>query len=302
MVDNLTPLIGKRPMVFFSELSDNSRAHLESWRPRPTDVIVLTFPKTGTTWLQQIAQQLRSGGSMEFEEISEVQPWLAKAKDVGQDLNEDHPYHPRVFKSHQMFSATTRGAKYLSCMRHPAKVLVSFFHFGKAKGHFAHTSADEFALSADWLGTRINGGNVFQYYLEMWKCRHLPEVLILAYEHMQQDLAGAIQRVAKFMDIPCGEELRGRVEGMCTHGFMMEHADRFDDRWIKRRLRELGTATSKTTPAVSKVTAGHADALGQPALDRLQACWEEIVTPETGLRTYQDMIDQLRKEQSTLSE
>ncbi len=45
---------------------------------------MVTSPKCGTTWVQQIVHQLRSRGSMDFEEISIPVPWIEMAHDLGQ--------------------------------------------------------------------------------------------------------------------------------------------------------------------------------------------------------------------------
>ena len=53
-------------------------------KPRPDDVFVVTYPKCGTTWMTQICHQLRTGGSDDFGEITEVCPWDILAHDCGQ--------------------------------------------------------------------------------------------------------------------------------------------------------------------------------------------------------------------------
>lgn len=62
--------------------ADFSTAHHD--RPRAGDILIVTSPKCGTTWVQQIVHQLRSRGSMDFEEISVVVPWIEMAFDLGQ--------------------------------------------------------------------------------------------------------------------------------------------------------------------------------------------------------------------------
>jgi hypothetical protein len=96
---------------------------------RPTDIFVVTYPKCGTTWMQQIVHGLRTNGSMDFEEISEVMPWTIVAHDCGQDINSEQVASPRAFKSHECYEEVPKGGKYIYVSREPREVLVSFYHF-----------------------------------------------------------------------------------------------------------------------------------------------------------------------------
>ena len=80
--------------------------------PRSTDVFAVTPGKSGTTWLQQIMHQLRSGGDMTFADIDDVMPWIEIAYDVEQDLDAEHKYQPRCFKSHFLYEECPKGGKY----------------------------------------------------------------------------------------------------------------------------------------------------------------------------------------------
>jgi len=48
---------------------------LANFQLRDTDVLITTPPKAGTTWMQQILHQLRSGDAS-FSSIDELVPWL----------------------------------------------------------------------------------------------------------------------------------------------------------------------------------------------------------------------------------
>src|SRR5688500_6333484 len=86
------PLIGR--MFVDAEIG----ASIASWRPRPTDVVISPYGKCGTTWLQQIFHTLRTGGDMDFPDISAVVPWIETAACLGIDINAEQRAEPRGFK------------------------------------------------------------------------------------------------------------------------------------------------------------------------------------------------------------
>ena len=75
--------------------SEYGRIHGLNFKPRSDDVLVVTSPKCGTTWMQQILHQLRSGGDMSFDEINDVVPFLENAYDTEIDLEAEHSFQPR---------------------------------------------------------------------------------------------------------------------------------------------------------------------------------------------------------------
>ena len=62
--------------------SDESVRVGRSFKPQPSDVFVVTYPKCGTTWVTQILHALRTAGSMDFGEITEVVPWVILAHEL----------------------------------------------------------------------------------------------------------------------------------------------------------------------------------------------------------------------------
>ena len=59
------------------------------------DILIVTFPKTGTTILQYICHLLRTqclAEHLEFEDIHQVVPHTSSAWFVGQNLNTDQGY------------------------------------------------------------------------------------------------------------------------------------------------------------------------------------------------------------------
>ncbi len=75
--------------------TEEGRSRGLNFKPRPNDVFVVTSPKCGTTWMQQILHQLRSGGDMSFDDIDDVIPVIEMAYDTEIDLEAEHKYQPR---------------------------------------------------------------------------------------------------------------------------------------------------------------------------------------------------------------
>jgi len=82
---------GTRSYTVMPHVSPLSKRIAEAYRLRQSDVVVLSFPKTGTTWTQTVCEQLRTNaeGYDGFDDIAERQPWLEFAYDCGQDLNDE---------------------------------------------------------------------------------------------------------------------------------------------------------------------------------------------------------------------
>jgi hypothetical protein len=126
---------------------ESVRKAVEDFRTRPTDVIVATFPKTGTTLVTWICHLLRTNAAPidesgsensdtenSFETLYEVVPWPTLSWDIGYDPNvQGSQFEPRVFKSHLRMASIYPGCRYVVTIRDPAKTTLSFYNFFLAK-------------------------------------------------------------------------------------------------------------------------------------------------------------------------
>src|SRR5436189_6364174 len=74
-------------------------SHGLAYQPASTDIFIVTPAKCGTTWMQQIVHGLRTRGSMDFDEITRVVPWIEMAKDMGIDIYTPQVANPGAFKT-----------------------------------------------------------------------------------------------------------------------------------------------------------------------------------------------------------
>ncbi len=272
-------------------------AHWQAYRAEPSDVFVVTPAKSGTTWMQQIVHGLRSRGSMDYDNINDVVPWLQTAYDNGQDLNAPQGVRPQAFKTHNPLSEVPEGGRYIVVVRDPKDALLSHYRFFEG-AFFEAGSIDIETFAREFFMPRQAGA---QHVLAAWPRRHDPDVLMLCFENIKTDLPRTVELVARFVGVPADAELLEVVVRQSDIGFMKQHGAKFDDldlfESIRHRLRLPLTQT------MSKVVDGDvgssATGVPDPVKAELELAWTTTVTPATGLASYEDLRRELANQPPT---
>lgn len=262
-----------------------------NYKPDPTDVFIVTPPKCGTTWMQQIVHSLRTRGSMDFDEISRVVPWINMAYDLGIDLYAPQVARPHAFKTHTPLDELPKGGKYIVIVRDPCDALLSDYHFMEGMFFEKGTiSLEEFARE-EFIPAR----DIHKHILAFWDRRYDKDVLLLCYENMKADLARTIERVAAFIDIPLDEELKEIVLRQSDIKFVQEHKDKFEDHIIRKaRSAAMRLPLDGQLNKVRNGQVGESkEVLHEEIKKELEAVWQEVVTPRTGLHSYEDLRKEL---------
>jgi hypothetical protein len=266
-------------------MTDESLNRGMAYEPASTDIFVSPYAKCGTTWMQQIVHGLRTRGSMDFEEITGVTPWLELAYDMGVDLNADQVAHPRVFKSHLRWDQLPKGGRYIVVLRDPVDAMMSLMRF--LEGWFFERGSISLEEFAQHFLTRGDDG-YWAHTASWWRVRDREDVLLVCYEDMKLDLAGTVDLVADHLGHGYDEECRAIATRQSEFSFMKAHADQFDDR-IVRRTRDPAMGLEAGPPS-GKVATGKVKA-AVPADIRasLDAHWLDTLGAEFGLNSYGDM-------------
>mmetsp|Transcript_9409 Transcript_9409/g.15221 ORF Transcript_9409/g.15221 Transcript_9409/m.15221 type:complete len:272 (-) Transcript_9409:255-1070(-) len=248
----------------------------------------------------QIVHQLRSGGDMDFEEITEVIPWDVLALDCKQDLNSEQKYFPRCFKSHEQYQHIAKGGRYIYIARNPLDAMLSFFKFLPQWMWVPQGSVtiEEF-VDAIFAGAS-NSGQIWSHFLGWYEHRKDPNVLWLFFEDLKRDLRSSVLRIAKFLDMQPTEELVTKVCHMSHHSYMKDRQVKFDDHFVFDHVKaQIGLEgykhrATKVRKSGGKVGEGKA-ALSEPILKRLREKWESIIESKTKLKTYEELCEDVRK-------
>jgi hypothetical protein len=191
---------------------------------RPDDIFLVTYPRSGTTWLQMILHQLTSDGEMEFMHISERFPWFERYAFLGRDI-ETFP-SPRLFKSHLPYQVIPKTAKkYIYVMRDGRDVAESYYHMYLTHLDF---KADFNTFFKMFMAGRVQFGSWFEHVAN-WKANRVGlNVLYLEYELLLADPEAGIRKIAEFCDIPLTPEKLARVVERSSFTFMKQYEMKFD--------------------------------------------------------------------------
>jgi sulfotransferase family protein len=276
-----------------------------NFKPRPDDIFIVATPKAGTTWVQQVCHQLRTGGDMGFEEISQVVPWIELAHDQGQDLEAEQVAHPRCFKTHCWYDHCPKEAKYIVVVRNPNDVALSFFKF--FEGWFfqpGEVSLDAF-VKEFWLArgkpqSLMQNASYFHHFLSWWGHRNDENVLWLFFEELKEGLSECVKRIADFTGIHCSQQLLKKVTEMSTFEYMKQHDDKFDEKISKRTRNAACGLPPDAGLSSKKVRSG---GVGEGALElslSLKAAirnrWDAVITEATGFSSYDELRQHFERE------
>lgn len=185
----------------------------------PDDTWVVTYPKCGTTWAQQIVKLILSKGEDDGKKINEAVPWIEAANNP--DPNLDYKVDisalqsPRAFKSHFAYDRMPCGlpssttCKYIYVARNPKDVAVSYFHHHLGFKYVAELCWEDYI---SWfLSGQVPFEDYFDHVLSWWAHKDDDNVLFIKYEDMKKDLQSSIKQISEFMSHKLSKEIIEKI-------------------------------------------------------------------------------------------
>jgi peroxiredoxin len=192
--------------------------------PRPDDIFIVTYPRSGTTWMQMILYQLTSDGNMEIPHIAEHCPWFERSSRSTEDFEKRKS--PRIFKSHLAFGDIPKGpGRYIYVARDGRDVAVSYYNLYRNYNGYKGTFAEFFE---EFMNGKVIYGSWFKHVSGWWKHRNELNVLWLSYEELTRDLEGCLRRIIAFCHLEVPPEKLPAIVERCGFAFMKQHESKFD--------------------------------------------------------------------------
>lgn len=199
--------------------------------PRPDDVFIVTYPKSGTTLMQMMLYQLTSDGSMDFDHIGDRVPWFEVTAVRRPDALARLPA-PRAFKSHLHRERLPRAGRFIYVVRNVKDVAVSYYHHAVSLMDW-DDDFDQFLKK--FVAGKVPCGSWFAHLQSWWPHRDDSNTLFLRYEDLVADLPASARRVAAFCGLNASDAVLERTALRCRLDFMKQHFEKFDPRFFVPR-------------------------------------------------------------------
>ena len=211
---------------------------------RDDDIVIATYAKSGTTWMQQIVAQLMFDGDPDIS-VAEMSPWVdlrVPPKEVKLPLLEAQT-HRRFMKTHLPVDAIRfcPKAKYLYIGRDGRDVVWSMYNHhvnanqtwydalndtpGRVGPPIEPPPDDIRQYWREWLD---RDGHPFWPFWEnirsWWAVRDLPNVKFIHFANLKHDMAREIRAIATFLDIPIKESRWEAILNHCSFEWMKKNA------------------------------------------------------------------------------
>ncbi|XP_018534127.1 sulfotransferase 2B1 isoform X1 [Lates calcarifer] len=205
-----------------------SLKYYEDFTFRPDDVIIVTYPKSGTTWMQEIVPLVMSGGdpaSVETLPNWDRVPWLEEHRACVLNL-EERP-SPRMFSTHFHYNMMPPGffkvkPKVIYVMRNPKDVFTSSFHYYGITSFLVKPGSQSEFLHK-FLDGKVMFGSWFDHVKSWLNAEDKQHIMYICYEEMIMDLKDSVARIAQFLEKPLDAEVVEKIADRCLFKNMKQN-------------------------------------------------------------------------------
>lgn len=178
-----------------------------NYKPKKGDVFIATYPKNGTTWMQQIVYLIQHDAipPETFDDLYANSVFLEMFGPQG--LQAMKP--PGSIKIHLPadLAPFSDDAKYIVVVRNPKDTCTSFYHHHRGLDKYYHFTGDLNDFFDLFIGGQVEFGDYFHFVTTWLKKKDKANVMFITYEYMKKNPVDAIRKVAHFIDEKYGRRV-----------------------------------------------------------------------------------------------
>jgi aryl sulfotransferase len=235
----------KQKKMFQHNLIDQSI--WDDFKFHDNDIIIDSYQKSGTTWVQQITAQLIWNGKTNIN-LSEVSPWIdcnfpSKEERINIIKNQTHR---RFFKSHLPFELVKYSdkVKYIYIARDGRDVVWSLYNHhikfkkeaiininkvNKPKSPILKKAPETpVKYFREWLEhDGYPWWPFWDHILSWWNNRNLTNIMLIHYNELKTDLPYNIKKIASFLNIMVEDSRLNKIIKHCTFKYMKKNSKKY---------------------------------------------------------------------------
>ncbi|XP_063791390.1 sulfotransferase 1C4-like [Pseudophryne corroboree] len=191
-----------------------------NFQAREDDVVIATFPKAGTTWMQEIVDLILQEGDVEksmrapnFVKVPFIDFYMKPMPPGVDDANAMKS--PRLLKTHfpiQLMppSFWDKDVKVIYVARNAKDCMVSYFHFQRMNQCMPYPGTWDEYFSA-FLAGDVCWGSWCDHVIGWWKAKDRHRVLYVFYEDLVEDPTREIRKIMKFLGKDLSDEVLEKI-------------------------------------------------------------------------------------------
>ncbi|XP_059179984.1 sulfotransferase 2B1-like [Centropristis striata] len=202
--------------------------YCENFTFRPDDILIVSYPKSGSHWLQEIVPLIASGGDP--ASVETLPNWhRVPFIEVGQNafLKFEERPSPRIIASHFHYNMMPQSffavkPKVIYMMRNPKDVFTSSFHFNRTMKYFVDPGPQREYLHK-FLDGKVVFGSWFDQVKSWLNAEDKEHIMYIFYEEMSKDLKGSVARIAQFLQKSLDAEVIEKIADRCLFKNMKQN-------------------------------------------------------------------------------
>ncbi|TMP24608.1 hypothetical protein CWB99_21590 [Pseudoalteromonas rubra] len=219
---SLVFLFGWTRNVSFYVRSTITNIKVKKFEPDPSDIIIATYPKSGTTWMQAILHQLTTDGNLDnIEHIMRFSPYLEEELDRVEKMGPG-----RIIKTHLTPEKMTimPNTKYIYVQRDGLDSAIAYFEHHKLVSKYQGSFDDFFKK---YINGDVPYGSWFEHVLKWSELKDHDNCLFIDFEDLKKNPRQEIEKIANFLGLSLSENELARVLERSSFEYMKRHEDKF---------------------------------------------------------------------------
>ncbi|XP_055783893.1 sulfotransferase 6B1-like [Salvelinus fontinalis] len=229
---------------------------MERLEARADDVMLVAYPKCGFNWMVAVLRKILAAATGEKAE-SQIPPLMEFFGPEMQQAIHKAP-SPRFLGTHMHpdnipASFTTKKTKMLVIFRNPKDTVVSFYHFSN-KNPCLPTAESWDRFFSEFMSGKVPWGSYFDHVLGWEKRMDDPNVIIVTFEELKQDLSEGVRRVSEFFGFSLSDPQIQTIAEESTFNAMKESSNDSHGQMgnVLFRKGEVGDWKNHFSPAQSQ--------------------------------------------------